>query len=74
MHIRHEKLSLRVGITGWPSQTSVDAQTDDDVPVATHAATATLTLVDAPVTTAYSVPIFHFSGESVGIPSSVFLE
>ena len=38
---------------------------------ATHAATATLTLVDAPVTTAYSVPILHFSGDSVGIESCV---
>ena len=38
---------------------------------ATHAATATLTPVVAPVTTAYSVPILHFSGDSVGIQSCV---
>ena len=43
----------------------------DPPPAATHAATATLTLVDAPVTTAYSVPILHFSGDSVGIESCV---
>ena len=61
MHFRHEQLSHRmlyasVRHHSWQSQTS-----------ATHAATATLTLVDAPVTTAYSVPILHFSGDSVGI-------
>ena len=44
---------------------------------ATHAATASLTPVDAPVTTAYSVSILHFSGDSVGIqrcvpPNNVF--
>ena len=43
----------------------------DPPPAATHAATATLTPVDAPVTTAYSVPILHFSGDSVGIQSCV---
>ena len=40
-------------------------------PAATHAATATLTAFDAPVTTAYSVPILQFSGDSVGIQSCV---
>ena len=42
-------------------------------PAATHAATATLTPVDAPVTTAYSVPILHFSGDRVGIQCCVSL-
>ena len=45
----------------------------DPPPAATHAATATLTPVDAPVTTAYSVSILHFSGDSVGIQSCVSL-
>ena len=76
MHFRHEQLSLRMLYASmrhhsWRSQTSVGVQTDDDVPAATHAATATLTPVDAPVTTAYSVPILHFSGDSVGIQSCV---
>ena len=42
-----------------------------DLPAASHAATATPTPVDEPVTTAYSVPILHFSGDSVGIQSCV---
>ena len=51
------------------SQTSLNTSstsTSSDVPAATHAATATLTPVDA-----YSVPILHFSGDSVGIQSCV---
>ena len=53
------------------SDTSVGVQTDDDVLAAIHAATATLTLVDSPVTAADSVPILHFSGDSVGIQKIV---
>ena len=56
------------------SQTTLNTSstsTSSDVPAATHAATATLTPVDAPVTTAYYVPILHFSGDSVGIQSCV---
>ena len=57
MHSRHEQLSLRmlyvsVRHYSWQSQTSIGVQTDDGVPAATHAATATLTPVDAPVNTA----------------------
>ena len=44
------------------------------MPDATHAAVATLTPVDAPVTTAFSVPILHFSGDSVGVQSCVPLK
>ena len=55
------------------SQTSVGVQTDGDVLAATHAATARLTPVDAPVTTAYYVPILHFSGDSVGIQKGLSL-
>ena len=85
-HGRHEQFSIRMALASATHHShmrvaNVDTQTDDDVPAATincstalaatHASTATLTLVDAPVTTAYSVPILHFSGDSVGIQSCV---
>ena len=50
------------------SQTTLNTSstsTSSDVPA------ATLTPVDAPVTTAFSVPILHFSGDSIGIQSCV---